>query len=312
MAAACGLCRCSVSLAVAIALVALALQFSASGAFVCSPKRPPAAARHRSFGPGNEDDVGAEAIANNCERSGVNRARVVCNNSSCIKALSLSGEDDDRPPETWKRREVLFASLGAFLGLAPLSASAANLPSSTGADLSKTGTVDTLVPIVAMQSSILGVRSLLQSEEEVTPETCSLLLQSLSMGEAVPRDETAFKRIFDAYSTPVSYKQRFLDQNAFLVYYTKGYDGPGRPNIEEDDGGDSGLQTMQYGARNDAWAAMDELFVELEFGKRVKGEYDGSKGELVQLFDKVSVALDAYLSLAPASDFEEATRRLQR
>ena len=108
----------------------------------------------------------------------------------------------------------------------------------------------------------------------------------------------------------MSYKQKFLDQNAFLVYYTKGYDGPGRPSIEEGD--TNSLQTLQYGSRNDAWAGMDDLFVELEFGQGAKAD-DGtlsSKEELVALFDKVLMTLDSYLRLVPVADVEEASRQL--
>ena len=69
---------------------------------------------------------------------------------------------------------------------------------------------------------------------------------------------------------------------------------------------------MQYGARNDVWAAMDELYVELEYGGKQK---DGdsslsSEGELVVLIDKVLKALDGFLSFAPVADVEEAKRQL--
>ena len=51
----------------------------------------------------------------------------------------------------------------------------------------------------------------------------------------IPLIEKDFKKLFDEHSEGISYKQQFLDQNAFLVYYTKGFDGPGRPSIEEED-----------------------------------------------------------------------------
>lgn len=72
------------------------------------------------------------------------------------------------------------------------------------------------------------------------------------------------------------------------------------------------LQTQQYGSRNDAWTAIDELFVELEFGKRSKGSDDAlsSKEELVALFDKVLIALDSYLRLIPTDDVEKASRQV--
>ena len=105
---------------------------------------------------------------------------------------------------------------------------------------------------------------------------------------------------------PVSYKQKFLDQNAFLVYYTKGFDGPGRPNIEEDD--TNSIQTIQYGLRNDAWAAVDDLFVELEFGQKstVDDSTGSSIGELTTFAETVLKAVDSYLDLAPAADVKEA------
>ena len=104
----------------------------------------------------------------------------------------------------------------------------------------------------------------------------------------------------DAYSVPVSYKQRFVDANAFLVYYSKGFDGPGRPTIEQDL---PVKQTLQYGSRNDAWVAWEEFLVEWDFAS--KGE-DDSKDELQQALDKTVKALDAYLSLAPVEDLKQA------
>jgi len=50
---------------------------------------------------------------------------------------------------------------------------------------------------------------------KMTPVECKSILKTLEQN--IPRDENDFKRIFDSYSTPVSYKQKFLDQNAFLV-----------------------------------------------------------------------------------------------
>ncbi|KAK7249442.1 hypothetical protein SO694_00049049 [Aureococcus anophagefferens] len=71
-----------------------------------------------------------------------------------------------------------------------------------------------------------------------------------------PRDEKSFKRLFDEYSSDVSYKQKYMDSNAFVVYYTKGFDGKDRPNIEDDPAAER--QTKQFGFRNDAWAAVDD------------------------------------------------------
>ncbi|CAJ1935067.1 unnamed protein product [Cylindrotheca closterium] len=109
-----------------------------------------------------------------------------------------------------------------------------------------------------------------------------------------------FKRLFDAYSDPVSYKQKFLDQNAFLVYYTKGFDGPGRPNIEEDDSNEK--QTLQFGIRNEAWINWENFLVELKF---VGEEKDT---EATKYLDETLRYVDYYLKLAPPQDVREAKK----
>lgn len=206
---------------------------------------------------------------------------------------------------------------GVILGILDLTfhssslASAANLPADTGADLSRTGSIVTLLPIVAIERRLVDAKLQLTKSNEVIPETCATLMQFLS--DYIPREENAFKQIFDAYSTPVSYKQRFLDQNAFLVYYTKGFDGPGRPKIEEND--TNSLQTLQYGFRNDAWAAMDDLFVEVEFSRDKSMANDeplDNKEELIDLIDKVLASVNSYLRLAPVADLDEAMRGLRQ
>ena len=105
-----------------------------------------------------------------------------------------------------------------------------------------------------------------------------------------------FKQLFDAYSDPVSYKQKFLDQNAFLVYYTKGFDGPGRPNIE--DASDE-RQTLQFGARNESWINWESFLVELKYID------DSDNDSLKYLLDTIK-SVDSYLKLAPPQDVEES------
>ena len=164
-----------------------------------------------------------------------------------------------------------------------------------------------------MRQNILVAKSLLLHDYQnpasinVPPEICTAVIKELS--RSIPRGETQFKRIFDAYSTPVSYKQKFLDQNAFLVYYSNGFDGPGRPNIEMN-GEDvtNRVQTLQYGFRNDAWNAMEDLFTELDFGSRSSRDDSISGKDLGDLINKVLLAFDSYLSFAPESDVKEATR----
>lgn len=155
--------------------------------------------------------------------------------------------------------------------LVPAVSHARNLPQSTGADSDKTGTVEALTPIMRIRQSLNGPVS--------------------NLPYVIPRDEQAFKRLFDEYSDPVSYKQKFLDQNAFLVYYTRGFDGPNRPGLEEDL---PEKQTLQYGARNEAWVSWEELQAEMEFSRK----YPNDPNDVTKYLDKLIAAVDAYLQLA--------------
>ena len=121
----------------------------------------------------------------------------------------------------------------------------------------------------------------------------------MSSLKAIPSEEVKFKRIFDEYSDPVSYKQKYMDQNAFLVYYSKGFDGPNRPSIED---GEVPKQTLQYGARNDAWTAFDDLVLEMQFARK-----EGSTAhDISEILDRILRALNSYLSLVPSLDLVEA------
>ena len=103
----------------------------------------------------------------------------------------------------------------------PQEAFARNLPEATGATGTSRGMITALRPIVNMQSTVRQAVALLPDLS-----ACQNALRS------IPTDEKSFKRIFDEYSEGVSYKQVYKDQNAFVVYYTKGFDGPNRPSIE--------------------------------------------------------------------------------
>ena len=89
----------------------------------------------------------------------------------------------------------------------------------------------------------------------------------------------------------------------FFLCFTikKGFDGPKRPSIEE---GEVPIQTLQYGFRNDAWQAMDDLLSELDFGFTETIRTD----DLSKLIDRVISAVDSYISLAPSSQLDEAFR----
>jgi hypothetical protein len=194
--------------------------------------------------------------------------------------------------ESPSRRHVLrslvrssFTSSAAVFMIASRPAQARNLPVSNGANTSKVGTVDALKPIVLFRYYLSDLKVQLKNRK-----TLNL--------EGFPTEEEDFKRIFDAYSDPVSYKQKFLDQNAFLVYYTKGYDGPGRPNIEDDI---NERQTIQFGLRNEAWINWQNVLVELKFVE------DEDNDSLKYLTDTIR-SVDAYLKMAPPQDLKEAKR----
>lgn len=187
-------------------------------------------------------------------------------------------------------------------------ATASNLPSDTGADQSKTGTVEKLIPIVDFDKSLKEMKIILskpkgESSEIVDQER---LKQISAILKKIPNDEKAFKRRFDEYSEPVSYKSKYLNSNAFLVYYTKGFDGPNRDSIES---GEISKQILQYGARNEVWNAFDDFMVEIVFALK-----DGSStfGDLVELLNKVIVSLDTYVNLAPIDDIQNARKAIDK
>jgi len=203
------------------------------------------------------------------------------------------GGTDSQPSKS--RRKFVQSMMGAIIGFSTSAsfATARNLPLTTGADTSNTGTVSTLIPIVCLQQSLDNLQTELRNKK---PQEITLPSMSIA-----PREEVSFKRILDAYSDPVSYKQKFVDQNAFLVYYSKGFDGPGRANIEDDL---PVKQTLQYGSRNDAWVAWDDFLVEWDFA--LKDSEANNKEDLQQALQRTLKALDAYLSLTPTEDLQQA------
>ncbi|GKY93362.1 hypothetical protein MPSEU_000303800 [Mayamaea pseudoterrestris] len=199
------------------------------------------------------------------------------------------------------RRNFIKATFDISMITIPIASNARNMPESTGADASLSGSLEALVPIVSMQSQLQTLQSNLKRLSKLEDAT------RMIEGMHIPNDEVSFKRLFDAYSDNVSYKQKFVDQNAFLVYYSKGFDGPGRPSIESDL---PVKQTLQYGARNDAWVAWQSFLDEVQYVS--KHPLDGSVGELEELLTKVVVALDSYLELALDEDRLQASKLVSR
>ena len=187
---------------------------------------------------------------------------------------------------------------GALPTLQP-NANAANLPTDTGASAAQRGTVAGLVPIVELQSALRAASAALPDVG-----ACARAL------DAVPTQEVAFKRTFDEFSEGVSYKQVWRDQNAFLVYYTGGFDGAGRPSIENDTPSEE-RQRQQYGLRNEVWLAIADVRAELDFLRKSDAASDVD-GEVRAALRRADTALDSYLGLVPEpllADARAAARR---
>ena len=210
---------------------------------------------------------------------------------AAVDALRIGG---CAPREVLSRRQLLASSAAAALatGGGGGVASARNLPESTGAKGDARGTVAALVPLMKLESSLAA------ATEAAAARKLDVAAKALAES---PADEKAFKRLFDEYSADVSYKQKYMDSNAFVVYYTKGFDGAGRPSIEDDPAAER--QTKQYGFRNDAWVGVDDARAELAYLKSEPGE---STAELTAMLKRASSALGNYLALAPPDDVSAA------
>jgi len=176
-----------------------------------------------------------------------------------------------------------------------LSALARNLPESYGASKRNVGQLETLIPIVKIDRHVQEAINILSSKKEELVHLKALL-------DMLPTTERAFKATFDEYSTDISYKQRFLDQNGFLVYYTNGFDGPNRSKIDSDDQdptSDVYKQEAQYGARNDAWVAIDDARSELDYLLTTEDQ-NVDISDLRSSLNKAAEALQRYLSFSPA------------
>jgi hypothetical protein len=227
-------------------------------------------------------------------------------------------------------KACLVATTTTILPPAPMVERAwgRNLPESTGADLSSTGTIMKLIPILKIKSSLEDAQKIIVLVDNATTATATgggggggekqligqqtrLKVEMTNAIQSIPTNEKQFKRIFDEYSDPVSYKQKYMDANAFLIYYTNGYDGPNRESIEKqqlgDDNNSMPKQTLQYGARNDIWTSFEELLVEIQFADDSSTTTNDILGPLV----KVIQTLDVYLSYAPKEDVERANMQLQ-
>lgn len=179
-------------------------------------------------------------------------------------------------------------------------AEARNIPENLGASRERRGTSEGLLPIVNMRNAI---DNSLQALPDI--KSCKSYLST------IPNSEKQFKKIFDEYSQEISYKQKFLDQNAFLVYYTAGFDGPGRPRIDSEDSTTT-KTTLQYGFRNDAWIAFDDALSEITYiiqSPSTSSPSGDDMKELQSALKSACIAFDQYLKLANPQDLDKATNR---
>ena len=172
---------------------------------------------------------------------------------------------------------------------------ARNLPESTGASGKLRGTVEALVPIVRIESSVGAAIGALPNLD-----ACALALNG-----GAPADEKDFKRLFDEYAEGISYKQSYLDKNAFLVYYTQGFDGASRPSIETESEAEL-KQKAQFGARNEAWLGFDDARAEAAYLQSHPPTDDGELKELRAALQQTKAALAAFEAQAPPEQVSAA------
>ena len=114
--------------------------------------------------------------------------------------------------------------------------------------------------------------------------------------------------IFDEHSEDISYRQQYLDKNAFLVYYTKGFDGVNRPSIEVDGPGEM-KEKRQYGDRNDAWIALDDAKAELKY--IISSGNSDDRSDLMKSLRAALVAVDDYINADTPEDIETANKLMK-
>ena len=129
--------------------------------------------------------------------------------SATTKIRGASTRNAERPDGTTRLARRRF--IGAATAFVPGLAVGANLPSDNGAKGDQRGTVAALVPIVRVASGIAQASRAVHAGK---------LQDAQKALDAIPATEKPFKRLFDEYSEPVSYKQKYKDSNAFVVYYT--------------------------------------------------------------------------------------------
>ena len=185
----------------------------------------------------------------------------------------------------------------------PFAAYARNLPESTGASGEKIGTIEALIPIFNIQKKVNSINELLGDSGNSNYHDIALSCNKILTEIPFIDNETKFKRVFDEYSQGISYKQVYKNNNAFLIYYTKGFDGIDRPSIEIQDQMEV-LQGKQYGYRNEIWIGIDESRSELSYLLSQSNLMKNDLSDLVDYITQTKAALDNYIQLAPPQQLE--------
>jgi hypothetical protein len=174
-------------------------------------------------------------------------------------------------------------------------------------DAAEHGSAKALAPIVAFAGA-LG--EAVRAAEEPALDRCGAALSRL------PASQAAFKASLDRFSEANSYMSEYKDKNAFVVYYTGGFDGPGRARLgtREDVDPQRELQSLQNGFRNEGWASLDDARATLDVLAKAAPSGASDADDLADLraaLRAAEKALLAYIELAPPGTRESARRLAQ-
>eukprot|EP00587_Corethron_hystrix_P010708 CAMPEP_0113321328 /NCGR_PEP_ID=MMETSP0010_2-20120614/14853_1 /TAXON_ID=216773 ORGANISM="Corethron hystrix, Strain 308" /NCGR_SAMPLE_ID=MMETSP0010_2 /ASSEMBLY_ACC=CAM_ASM_000155 /LENGTH=211 /DNA_ID=CAMNT_0000179433 /DNA_START=301 /DNA_END=939 /DNA_ORIENTATION=+ /assembly_acc=CAM_ASM_000155 len=177
-----------------------------------------------------------------------------------------------------------------------------------------------LFAIVQLDGDMRSARSMSSTTTSASGDDAFKIsaVRSVMFGTGRPQsalirsDASVFLRTFDALSVPKSYRQSYMENNAFLVYYTGGYDGPGRPRMEEYVTDAEDMHAKQAALRNDAWAAVDVLVAELNYVTKADltamSPSDIAESWIVisSNLEEASKAVESFLNLVPQQFVKEA------
>ncbi|CAM9567841.1 unnamed protein product [Chrysoparadoxa australica] len=199
------------------------------------------------------------------------------------------------------RRQTLVLTAASLLAIPASPARAVSL--------TQASSKQKLPATIAALAHVLKVKTLLEDgAAAVKGRDLALARKTLA---SVP-EATKLKAVFDAYAGPVSYSTRVKENNAFLIYYTGGYDGTGRAKLgsreEEEQDPSIARQAEQYGLRNEVIFQLAEANSLLDFVSS-SGPDEQELPELAELQEALASAvtsIDKFLALASPDDLRQA------